>query len=204
MEIKFWGTRGSIPVPGKNTVKFGGNTPCISVDFGGDELIILDAGTGIRNLGDEIIRENKFKKIRLFISHTHWDHIQGLPFFAPVYSKDYEIKICVYSYHAGNFKDILETQMHPKYFPVHHESLNAKIKFMRISPGKSYSIKGLKLSTITVNHTRKTLGFKLESDGKSIVYMTDNEIFYDSVPGVPTIEEISEINSALSEILFLL
>src|SRR4030043_227805 len=135
MTIKFWGTRGSIPVPGNSTTKYGGNTPCIQVSNKSGEFIIIDAGTGIRELGKDIIKNNHNKNITIFISHTHWDHIQGLPFFHPLYNEEYNVIIHSNTHEGMTFDHIIEAQWHPVFFPVNNDIIKENIKFDNIMAG---------------------------------------------------------------------
>lgn len=197
MKIKFWGTRGSIPVPGKSTLKYGGNTPCISFYEGGEEISILDAGSGIRELGNKIILDGKIKKINIFISHLHWDHVQGLPFFAPLYQKGFKVNFYSNKVNMSKGENIFDVLLQPLYFPVNKDVLNANIKFVGIEENQNFVINGSKISTINNNHSPGTLSYKISFDGKSFVYMTDNEIYYDEKEGVIDKDSIIIKNSNL-------
>lgn len=177
MLIKFWGTRGSIPVPGEKTIKYGGNTPCVEVITKSGKVIILDAGSGIRALGYELEKLTD-KNIKIFISHYHWDHIQGLPFFLPFYNKQYNVTIYGETIEGKNIRNMLDSQMTLDYFPITMENLSAKIDYQKIEPEKSYRIDGVEIKTKAVNHPTPTLTFKITENDKSLVYMTDNEIKY--------------------------
>lgn len=197
MRIKFWGTRGSIPVPGKNTLKFGGNTPCIEIYNGGDEVIILDAGSGIRELGFEILKNPKIKKINLLISHYHWDHIQGLPFFNPIYCKDYEINFFSSTKKIIPNENIFDVLMQPLFFPVSKKVLKAKINFHPIKEGEKFSLNGFEVETIKSHHSLGTVSYKLTNNKFSFVYMTDSEIYYEAEKHEPEIELIKKYNKEL-------
>ncbi len=175
MEIKFWGVRGSIPSPGPNTAQFGGNTPCVEVINEGEPLIILDAGTGIRKLGMDILKRPDIKDIHLFFSHTHWDHIQGLPFFTPLLIPKYDITLYGPVHYSKNLEQILSQQMEYTYFPVRVEELAAKISFNDIIEQEITIGEDVKVTTKFVNHPVVCLSYKIEKDGKSFVYMTDHE-----------------------------
>ncbi|MFA3781897.1 MBL fold metallo-hydrolase [Melioribacteraceae bacterium 4301-Me] len=179
MKIKFWGTRGSIPIPGINTLEFGGNTPCVQITDENGKALILDAGTGIRELGKQIISQNSLFKINLLVSHSHWDHIQGLPFFEPLYHKEYEINIYSYAHQGIEGFEIFEAQWHPLFFPVKKDVLKATIKYNAIVEDMKYNIGGFLVSTKKMNHSKGTLGFRIHSV-KDIVYMTDNELIFDT------------------------
>lgn len=193
MKIKFWGTRGSVPVPGKNTIKYGGNTPCIQISDG-DDFIILDAGTGIRELGNELLQNTECNDIHILISHTHWDHIQGLPFFSPIYTDQCKLKIYAESKFDSSIDRIFETQWDPNYFPVTAEIFNEKVRYEVIGPLKNKIINDFTISSINTHHSEGTLAFRIERGGKSMVYMTDNELYYDAKNKLPSFEEILENN----------
>ena len=175
MELRFWGTRGSIPSPGPDTVKYGGNTSCLELILDDGTLVVFDAGTGIRGLGDRLIKNKQNGVIHLFLTHSHWDHIQGFPFFAPAYSGDTELKIFGCPPIYSKLREILTNQMESKYFPVSFEQLNAKISFQEICNGEHYIGKA-QFSFIRNNHPGVAYGFRIVEDGKSIVFITDNEL----------------------------
>ncbi|MBI5308890.1 MAG: MBL fold metallo-hydrolase, partial [Planctomycetes bacterium] len=129
IKVKFWGVRGSIPTPGVKYVKYGGNTSCVEILLPNDMLFIFDAGTGIRELGNSLLKNGKKQKVYIFLSHFHWDHIQGLPFFMPSYQKGNEINILGMNTKETRLDKIISNQMESVYFPVRLQSLKAKIKF---------------------------------------------------------------------------
>jgi phosphoribosyl 1,2-cyclic phosphodiesterase len=175
MNIKFWGTRGSIPVPGKNTLKYGGNTPCVELRSG-DHLLILDCGSGIRELGNRIIEDGHNKEIYLLISHYHWDHIQGVPFFKPLYRKEYKLLFYGLSTDEYSIESLLSSQMQPKNFPIRIEDVNADISYKNIYPDNKLTFGDLEITTYQANHPSITLVYKFVKKGKSFIYMTDNEL----------------------------
>jgi phosphoribosyl 1,2-cyclic phosphodiesterase len=179
MIIKFWGTRGSVPVPGQNTVKYGGNTPCVELRTDDNHLIILDAGTGIRELGKSIINEKFKNHIDIFISHYHWDHIQGIPFFLPLYEKDYKITFYGQTSNGIEIETLLKSQMARNFFPIEIGEIRNDLNFRKINSDSSYSIGGSVLKTFMVKHSSPTLTFKIEQNGKNVVYMTDNELNFE-------------------------
>ena len=175
--VTFWGTRGSIARPGKDTLKFGGNTPCVSVGLSDDRMIIFDAGTGIVNLGRALVAAKKNCKFNLFVSHPHWDHIQGLPFFQPLYQQGNEMVIHGTSHGKLSLREVISGQMDSLYFPVTMKEYASRVYFKELEEG-DYEVEKLPLSTIDLNHPGRTLGYRLgNGNGKSVAYITDNEIF---------------------------
>ena len=177
--IKFWGTRGSIATPGPDTVKYGGNTSCVEVRCG-DELVIIDAGTGIRNLGAELLKEKQVKASILF-SHVHWDHIQGIPFFRPAYVPGNEFKLYGNKNWNTKLEYALECQMQSPNFPVTFDELNevgAHMEYIDINTGAVFQVgdkDSVTIRSIELRHPDKVFGFRIEYDGKSLVYATDTE-----------------------------
>lgn len=176
MKLKFWGVRGSIPTPGKPTVRYGGNTPSLELRLDNDELIIFDAGTGIRGLGDHLIANGESLNTYLLITHPHWDHIQGFPFFKPALISGNEITIIGTERKEINLQRIIADQMNRIYFPVQLNELKAKINFRPIGE-EEFTIFGATVKTMYVNHPGFTVGYRLEYKGKSLVYISDNEPF---------------------------
>lgn len=176
MILKFWGTRGSIPVPGKNTLKYGGNTPCVEVLTKPGRLIILDAGSGLRELGKYLTKYTSQNTIDIFISHYHWDHIQGIPFFLPLFNDENKITFHGQAQGKLDTQELISRQMSPSFFPVEMKDLNANIKYKNILPSKTYNIDDVKIQTLEANHSAPTIIYKLTRRNKSIVYVTDNEL----------------------------
>lgn len=174
IKIRFWGTRGSIPTPGRNTIKYGGNTSCVEVRVAG-QLFIFDAGTGIRELGNLLKTQKGPCKAYIFLSHHHWDHIQGLPFFLPAYVAGNEFTILGANHPQASLEKIISDQMESVYFPVTLSYLSAKINFQHLTEG-SFNIANVQIDTIATNHPALTFSYRLTQGGKKIVYMTDNEI----------------------------
>ncbi len=175
VRLKYWGVRGSIPTPGPSTVKFGGNTPCVSVEHRGTSLV-FDAGTGIRALGQELLARAKGEPqaLALFLSHTHWDHIQGVPFFAPMFFPGNQVDIFGPSPQAGTLADVLRRQMEAPYFPVTIRDMAAVVEVTELSR-ESLDRGPFRISCIYVNHPGPTLAYRIETNGVAIVYATDNE-----------------------------
>lgn len=175
MLVKFWGTRGGIPAPGPNTIRYGGNTSCVEIRSKSDTLIVLDCGSGLRCLGDKLM-ENDSKPIRahILLTHTHWDHIQGLPFFTPLFIPGNEWNFYAPRGFEQSLRETLAGQMQYTYFPVTLEQLGSKIKYHELVEGE-FNIDDILIKTQYLNHTVLTLGYRIESNGISIVYSTDHE-----------------------------
>ncbi len=178
MEVTFWGTRGSIATPGRGTEKYGGNTPCVSVSIQGHH-IILDAGTGIRNLGlalKDRAKRGEESRIHLFLSHTHWDHIQGLPFFQPLYEPNTHLTIYGSSKKGRFLSSILWGQMDVEYFPIGLSDLAATLEIQEISSRE------IKVGPMIVEweeqkfHPGGSVRYGVRMNGKRIVYATDVEL----------------------------
>lgn len=178
MLVTFWGTRGSIPVPGPSTVRYGGNTPCVSIRLASGPLLVLDSGTGIRALGNapESSEECSFA---LLLSHGHWDHIQGFPFFAPGYRDTCRIQVIGGPGGTNCLKQLLSDQMEQSYFPVQLEQLKARIEFDEIHEGWK-QVGSARIRAFALHHTSAGWGFRIEESpeagGGAIVYLTDNEL----------------------------
>lgn len=177
MIIRCWGSRGSIPVSGAQYTKYGGDTTCIEVTGDSGELIIIDAGTGIRALGNQLAHRRKLT-INLLLTHAHWDHLSGFPFFRPIYKKDTVIKVYGNQNTRHSLKKILSKAMTSPYFPVELEEINADISFHGMG-NKGYSIGDIKVETIPLSHPNEGAGYRLTGkNGRSFVFLTDNELTY--------------------------
>jgi phosphoribosyl 1,2-cyclic phosphodiesterase len=173
--VKFWGTRGSIPTPSSWTRVYGGNTSCVEVRFD-DTIFVCDAGSGIRELGKDLISRNpRPKLLHLFITHTHWDHIQGFPFFGPAYLPDTEIRIYGQSVENNGPYRLLSGQMSSDYFPVSFRDLGARVIPDSLEQGRK-EIGGVTVRSFPLNHPGGCDGYLFEKNGCKIVYATDNEL----------------------------
>ena len=174
MRIRFWGTRGSIAKPGPSTVRYGGNTSCVEVRAE-DTLIVLDCGTGAHELGQQIVAANP-EPVRghMLISHTHWDHIQGFPFFAPLFRAGSEWDVYAPRQRGKSLQEILAGQMQYTYFPVPLGELAATIRYHELTEGE-FELGGVRVMTRYLNHPAPVLGYRLEAGGVSVVYATDHE-----------------------------
>ena len=194
MKVKFWGTRGSIPSPGKNTVKYGGNTTCVEVIPKNGKEIIIDAGSGIRLMVDKIISEG-IKEISLLLTHSHWDHIQGFPFFTPIYNDNFSLNIYGVSPTFERLLDILKGQMDFIYWPVKFEHIDANVNFKKID-NSGISIDNVKINSIMTNHPLETHAFKFEESGKVFIFMTDNELDHPHTAKVPYKKHLEFVKDA--------
>jgi CheY-like chemotaxis protein len=175
MRIRFWGTRGSLPKPGPTTLRYGGNTSCVEVRTADGTLVVLDCGTGAHELGQALLRSEE-RPIRghLLITHTHWDHIQGFPFFAPLFVPGNEWDIYAPGGFGQRLAATLAGQMQYTYFPVTLEQLGATIRYHDLGEG-TFPVGGLRATAHYLNHPALALGYRLEADGVAIVYATDHE-----------------------------
>ena len=177
MHVRFWGTRGSLPKPGPDTIKFGGNTPCVEVRTAAETLVIIDCGTGLHALGQALLRAGKSSlKGHVLISHTHWDHIQGIPFFAPFFVAGNQWDIYAPKELGQCLEHTLAAQMQDTYFPVRLDQMGARIRYHELNEG-NFRIDDILVTAQYMNHTAITLGFRLEVDGVTLVYASDHEPF---------------------------
>ncbi len=179
MKVKFWGVHGSIPVPGSGTLKYGGNTSCVELSSGG-KTIILDSGTGIRELGLDIVNRNKVNGHRsydlsVFFSHVHWDHIQGFPFFKPIFMPEFEIDLYGPSHSDVDIESALRGQMVAPHFPIQLTDLQARINFKEINSGEIIQIGQMSIENVSLDHPHGALGFKITCENKSVAYICDHE-----------------------------
>ena len=173
--LKFWGVRGSIPTPGPGTVRYGGNTSCVEVRAGG-EIIILDAGTGLRSLGRELVAEFKDQPLNLtlLLSHTHWDHIQGLPFFQPIYQPRCRLRILGFEGARSGLVNVLSGQMESPYFPVPFAELPGNIEIVELKD-MEFQVGSVRVQAAFANHPGICVGYRLFTDEGSVAFFPDNE-----------------------------
>jgi phosphoribosyl 1,2-cyclic phosphodiesterase len=176
MKVKMWGVRGSIPSPGPRTVRYGGNTTCIEVRSDDGSLIILDAGTGIFPLAQSLLSQLPVSA-NIFISHTHWDHIQGLPFFVPLYIPGNRVRIHgAYDIVSGQgIEQVMEVQMQYSYFPIREAELKAGIEYETLTVGEPVAIGDATVTPVLLNHPVTDLGYRVECNGKSMFFTGDHE-----------------------------
>jgi phosphoribosyl 1,2-cyclic phosphodiesterase len=174
MRVIFHGVRGSVPAPGPQTSRYGGNTSCVEVRLSDDSTLALDAGTGLRELGKKLVSENRASPVHLFLSHTHWDHVMGLPFFAPLYDKNNHLLVYPLAnegqerFQRNIFDDI--------HFPVSVNDIPSKVEFAK-PEGDVWRVGSARVTRIQLNHPGGAQGFRVDDDdGTSMAYLTDNEI----------------------------
>jgi phosphoribosyl 1,2-cyclic phosphodiesterase/CheY-like chemotaxis protein len=181
MRVRFWGTRGSIATPGPTTVRFGGNTLCVELITNNGQRLIFDCGTGARPLGIDLAHSvPRPLRASILLSHTHWDHIQGFPFFDPLFVPGNEFTICAPDSVGPSLANVLAGQMEYTYFPVTIDQLPAKIGFRELTEGQ-HNIDGIGVKTQYLNHPALCLGYRVETDGVSVVYLTDHEPYSETL-----------------------
>lgn len=178
--IHFWGVRGSIPVPGKETVRYGGNTSCIEMRVGGKRLI-FDGGTGLRVLGKSMLPQMPVEA-HIFFSHSHWDHIQGFPFFVPAFIPGNRFHIYgAIAPNGASMKQRLSDQMHHPNFPVPMQVMQSDLKFTDVMVGEVIDLDGIQIETGPLNHPNTAIGYRVTYQGKTVVYATDTEHYPDRI-----------------------
>jgi len=183
MKVKFWGTRGSIAAPGKDTIIYGGNTCCLEITLESGRKIIIDAGTGMRPLGEHFIAKRETVDILLLMTHIHWDHVQGFAFFEPIFNPS--SKIAVDGFPAGmkGLRVIFNNKMGDGFFPVSFEDLKARIDYIgKLSRGP-VTIDDTRIDAIPLNHPQGALGYRFQEGKKKLVFITDNELVTDGPAG---------------------
>jgi phosphoribosyl 1,2-cyclic phosphodiesterase len=175
--LRFWGVRGSIPAPGPGTVRYGGNTPCVELRADG-EIIILDAGTGIRALGLQLAAEFPGQPLHLtlLVTHPHWDHVQGFPFFRPAYDSKNHLRILGFDHAHQGFLSIFSSQMASPYFPVGLGELPAHVRFEELQ-AMQFAIGNVQVQAAFLNHPGMAAGYRLNTSTGSVAYLPDNESF---------------------------
>ncbi|MBF0380739.1 MAG: response regulator [Magnetococcales bacterium] len=182
MELTYWGVRGTLPVPGENSLKYGGHTSCVTIEFPKGEFFIFDAGSGIKSLSNHMLAQKKARiDAKIFISHPHWDHINALPFFVPLFIPGHEIEILGASHGELKMRELISSQMEGVYFPIQIKEFAARV-FFRDLKEESFEIDNIKIETQLLNHPGNCLGYRIEHNGSSICYVTDNELPLESSP----------------------
>ncbi len=178
MYVRFWGTRGSIAAPGRHTATYGGNTACVEVRTADGTRLILDCGTGARVLGLQLLRAAAPpRRLHLFLSHTHWDHIQGFPFFEPAFLPATDLHIYAPRGFHRSMEDAMAGLMQHPYFPVKLHDLRSRLHFTELEEG-AFRVGEVSIATHFVNHTAPTLAYRLSNGGATVAYVTDHEPFW--------------------------
>lgn len=180
MNLTFWGVRGSHPVPGQSTARYGGHTSCVEIrnDFG--ERLILDAGTGIRSLGQKLAFErvpDEAEHYHLLLSHVHWDHIQGLPFFEPIYLEHTKISMYSLRQATDELQSVISGITRYEFFPIPLESAPAEFEFKEVSDGERFAIDHFMVTPFALNHPFGAIGYRIDADASSVAYVCDTAPF---------------------------
>ena len=176
--MTFWGVRGTLPVSRTDSVRYGGNTPCVSLSFPDGRLFIFDGGTGIKALSDTLMAAKRSRiDGKILLTHPHWDHINALPFFGPFYAQGNQFEICGPAHGDITVRDLVSAQMDGAFFPVTVREFSASIAYRDLSEG-TFEIGGVTVRTMLLSHPGSCLGYRLEHGGRAICYVTDNELFF--------------------------
>ncbi len=192
MYIKCWGSRGSIPVSGKSYIKYGGDTTCIEIRTKSNDIIIVDAGTGIRRLGNHLVNEKR-KKFHFIFTHAHWDHVMGFPYFKPLYFRSSEFRMHRCPFHSKFVETILSKVMAPPNFPVKYSDIKARMHYENACP-REFDIGSIRVVPIPLSHPNNGSGYKFIENGKTFVFLTDNELGYVH-PGGRSFEDYVEFSA---------
>ncbi len=194
MRVTFHGVRGSVPAPGPQTSRYGGNTSCVEVQLSDGSTLALDAGTGLRELGKALVREGRTSPVHLFLSHTHWDHVMGLPFFAPLYDKNNHLLVYPLANEAQErFQRNIFDDIH---FPVSVNDIPSKVEFAK-PEGAVWRVGSAMVRRILLNHPGGAQGFRVDDDdGSSMAYLTDNEIGAGRM--VVTVDDLARFSDGVS------
>jgi phosphoribosyl 1,2-cyclic phosphodiesterase len=179
MKITIWGCRGSLPVPGPTTLRYGGNTTCLSITSATGRLIVVDAGSGIHNLGNALVKAGGPREVRFLFTHAHWDHLLGFPFFTPLYLPDYRLTFCSGHHEEGTIHSFLTHQMKPPFFPVEMDACRADIRFHCDNPcneDRCCCLGDVDVLPFPVNHPNGAFGYRFSEGGKTMVFVPDNEL----------------------------
>ena len=191
LQIRFHGVRGSLAAPQGSNSEVGGNTSCVEV-LAGDQRIVLDAGTGLRNLGEQLVRSGRTNTV-ILLSHLHWDHIQGLPFFTPLYVPGNRVDVMSGPNGHMSLRDALRKQMSPPFFPVSIDDVATQLCVRDLGPNERFQIGGVRVTAAKLNHPDPVYGFRLEYQGRSVVYATDTEHFACVDPVLRTLAEGADV-----------
>jgi phosphoribosyl 1,2-cyclic phosphodiesterase/CheY-like chemotaxis protein len=177
MTLSFWGVRGTLPVSRKDSMRYGGNTTCVSLTFADGRLVVFDAGTGIKALSDALLAAKRSRiEGTILISHPHWDHINALPFFVPFYVQGNQFEICGPAHGDVGMADLISAQMDGVYFPVTVREFSANITYRDLAEGE-FEAHGLRFRTMLLSHPGNCLGYRLDHAGRSLCFVTENEMY---------------------------
>ena len=180
IDLTFWGVRGTLPVSGKKFLKYGGNTSCVTLEIPRQQFFIFDCGSGIKNLGDWFLAQNrKGINAKIFISHPHWDHINAIPFFTPLYMQGNEFEVLGANQGDITMREIVSAQMEGVYFPITLSQFAARVYFNDLEE-ESLTVSGIDVQTKLLSHPGKCLGYRINYNGRSICYITDNEMYVET------------------------
>jgi phosphoribosyl 1,2-cyclic phosphodiesterase len=181
MQITFWGVRGSYPVPGAATVRYGGQTSCVEVRGAAGECLVVDAGTGLRALGGKLAREahGQPRQHHVLLSHVHWDHIQGLPFFEPAYVPGTQIAVYALLTAADELQQVISGITRHEFFPMPLSAVPAQFQFLEVTPGAELAVGGFRVLPVALNHPYGSVGYRIEADGVAWAYVSDTAPFTD-------------------------
>jgi phosphoribosyl 1,2-cyclic phosphodiesterase len=203
MNIIIWGCRGSITSPGTSTIRYGGETTCVEVINDDGQIIVIDAGSGIRKLGQKLLKDESISTINLLLTHSHWDHLSGFPFFLPAYSSKYSFALCGGADAQESVLNFLTHQMEPPYFPITFTELKASFasgcccdKDKNCAHSLRFAEHATRCEAIPLNHPNGGFGFKLIGKTGSFVFLPDNEIRYAHSGGLPRDEYVKFCNNA--------
>jgi len=191
MKVRFWGTRGSIPVPGKDTINYGGNTTCAEITLESGRRVIIDSGTGIRALGDHLSSEQKAVDIHLLITHIHWDHVAGFPFFAPIHDPATKISVDGFPTCMKGLKIPFDNKMSNGFFPVKFDDLKAEINYLDKLKSGPLEVDGVVIDSIPLRHPQGGFGFRFRDGKKTFVFLTDNELRKEMLGGDHAVDYVS-------------
>lgn len=183
MRIKVWGCRGTLPTPGHHTLKYGGNTTCVEIRNNKGFPTIIDAGSGLRLLGKQLMAEEGLEEICLMLTHSHWDHLMGFPFFLPAYFSRFHINVCGVQSARNYMAQSLARQLEAPYFPVNFDQLKARFNFECKGPGCE-DCKQMPITSVPLSHPNGGYGFRFSENGRDFVLLTDNELGYQHPGGL--------------------
>jgi phosphoribosyl 1,2-cyclic phosphodiesterase len=182
MIIRCWGARGSIPVSGEEYLRYGGDTTCLEIRTGGDDIIIIDAGSGLRRLGNRLLAEKRNQYTMLF-THAHWDHLMGFPFFKPIYVEGTSISVFGCPFAQTTIKHMIARIMAPPNFPVDFENIKTALTYHE-SCDTLFALNSMDVTPISLSHPNQGVGYKFSEGGSCFVFLTDNELAYKHLGGL--------------------